>query len=471
MSDKIKKPYIHENHAKPVTRRDFLAQGFISMSALALAPTALGYLFRESQAWADTQGCSDAKGPAAGLIPFLVFDMAGGAGLPGNFLVGNKGGPKDLLASYDTLGWDPREANSLDESFGVPMSAKYSKVLQGIKQFASPQAQTALRMGTMCNFSRDDTSVNPLSILTLVNKAGYTGAYVPTGLGNKSSFSGGNSEPVLKELTLKPMFVKSVNDVLDSFSYGPAFKGMSPAAIRAMAQATKEMSAEQAKKLVGLPMGDQLAALAGCGYDRNLSYTDGVQGVDPRGEAVFQQLYGINANSQASSDPVVFATIVMNVLKGNTGPGAITIGGYDYHNQATTATDAKDLEMGQTIGRALEAAYRMGKPLFFQIVTDGGVYAKVGTRQWQGDSPVRSLTVVGWMNPAMPPKMKQTQIGNYSNGQGVDQTTLVGAEPSKTAYACFANYLKACGKVEDFEKYVPRGIFTPKQLESLLLFE
>ena len=103
------------------TRRDFLSHGFISFAALTSMPSILSLGFQQAAAQ-----------EAQALAPFMTFDMAGGAALPGNFLVGNQGGPEDLLESYSQIGWDPRESGALNKEFGLPMSANHSGMLRGL---------------------------------------------------------------------------------------------------------------------------------------------------------------------------------------------------------------------------------------------------------------------------------------------------------------------------------------------------
>src|SRR4051812_27739114 len=89
-------------------------------------------------------------------VPFLVFDLAGGAGLPANFLVGKKAGPYDLLSSYNQLGWSPRKSGAVDNRFGLPMANKdISKVLAGMLSVMSENAQANLRMASILNISQD----------------------------------------------------------------------------------------------------------------------------------------------------------------------------------------------------------------------------------------------------------------------------------------------------------------------------
>jgi hypothetical protein len=81
-------PFRHLDHPRPVTRRQFLAQGFITGAAWIAAPSLLG-LFRSSEARAQAISCG--LGAAGNKIPFLVFDLAGGASIAGsNVLVGTQ---------------------------------------------------------------------------------------------------------------------------------------------------------------------------------------------------------------------------------------------------------------------------------------------------------------------------------------------------------------------------------------------
>lgn len=468
MSDEKKKIIIHEGHKLPTTRRDFLKYGIIPFAGQVIMPGLLTQILFGGKAFAQNATDSCATG-GSGYIPFMVFDMAGGAALPGNFLVGKGHGPEDLLGSYDTLGWNPRAGNALDKSFGVPMAANnVSQLLTGIKQTASKEAQSHLRMGTFCNFSQDDTSSNKTSALTLISRAGLQGRFVQNGVGTQNSLSGGNSDVALKEPSLKPMFVQSATDIQGSISQGPAFEDLSDNEIKAMSRAIYNMSAEQIKQFEGLGDADKLAKLSECGYKTNLAYGKVIEGLDASQDQNISQVYQLGRNDPKGEN-AISASIVYNVLQGNTGPGAITVGGCDYHDGNSIRGNQKDLEMGQQIGRAVESAYRLKKPLFFQLLTDGGVSSSPGTRDWVADSNVRSLTVIGFFDPKKAPEQKRLQVGEYTDGGTVNQQTLIGDEPSKVANAVLANYLSACGKMDEFEK-VAQTVFRNADLDSVLIF-
>lgn len=458
---------LFSDHPRPLTRRQFLSQGLISYSASMFVPSVFSMAFGSKSVFAEGSIGAD--------VPFLVFDLAGGAAMPANFLVGGAGGPEDLLKSYDTLGWDPRAGGSLDRSFGLPLAAangggKDSKILAGILATASEGARHNLRMGSFCHFSQDDSSNNKTSAVALVAKAGLRGHHIPNGLGQNASLSGGNSEAIGAEPLYKPLQIKRVTDVTESLSYGPGLKDFPSAALRALGLGARRLSALQNNKLDKKQRGNELGQATDKAHEANLVYAEGVKGVDPRQEEQFKTIYGLNEVTGPDNADAVKASIVMNVLKRNVGPGVITIGGCDYHDSTQTTGDNKDLEIGREIGRAVEAAHQLGKPLFFQILTDGGVYAKDGKREWIGDSGDRSLSVVGFYNPKGASNQPRLQVGRYTDGQGIDRDSLVGSDPVKAAYAVFANYLNVCGRLGDFEKVAPRGVFTPQELDSLLVF-
>ncbi|MGE3975432.1 MAG: hypothetical protein AB7F59_12985, partial [Bdellovibrionales bacterium] len=192
--------------------------------------------------------------------------------------------------------------------------------------------------------------------------------------------------------------------------------------------------------------------------------------VDPRLSPVCQPIFGINAQTAPNAPNAIVATVILNSIVKNTGPGCIRIGGCDYHDGTQTTGDAKDLETGQYIGRAIEVAHRLKKPFVFQLLTDGGVYSRDGSRMWQGDAGDKSMTVLGYYNPTRAPEMRRLQVGHYTNGQGADRDVFFGGNTSLVAYAVFANYLQAMGKLGDFTKYVPADKFPRERLDEILLF-
>lgn len=467
MSDNKKSPLFL--HGKPITRRQMLASGAIGFMGAMTLPDMLGLTMRRAYASMAKKGMAHDLG-----LPFIAFDMAGGAALPGNFLVGKAGGPTDLLGAYDLLGWDPRASGALNESFGLPMSAKYSQILAGILATSTPEAQANLRMGSLCHFSQDDTSTNKLNPATLVQKASQPGQYISNGLGIVNSDSGGNSDTALDDLTLKPTFVSDLNDVLGAARFGgDAYQSVNQAQLMALAKGSADLSNAQIQGFIQASGGATLQDLAKVAYQKNIDFVQGVSGLDPRSDANMSALYGISSTTATSDPNVIQAAITMNALNGNSGPGVWTLGGCDYHDGTQTTGDGQDLLMGQAIGRALEAAHKMGRSFFFQLLTDGGLSAAQGTRNWQEDAGARGLTVLGYYSPKAAPKYhnNQMQIGFYDDSQAAVRSTIIGSDPLQVAYAVVANYMNCAGLISNFNTILP-GIFTgPGELDSVLIFD
>src|SRR5271156_4850962 len=153
MSKKSKALGLHEplrlqEHPRPRTRREFLAQSFITGAATVVAPTLAGMLAYPRAARAslasDIQSAVGACGitTGAGKIPFICFDLAGGGNIAGsNVLVGGPAGQLDFLsvAGYSKLGLPgtmvpnpSTSGNFIDASFGLRFHSD-SAHLRGMK--------------------------------------------------------------------------------------------------------------------------------------------------------------------------------------------------------------------------------------------------------------------------------------------------------------------------------------------------
>ena len=148
----LNEPFRHQDHPRPRTRREFLAQGFLTGAGSVIAPTLAGMLAYPRAARAtlasDIQNavtaCNITTG--AGKIPFICFDLAGGGNIAGsNVLVGGPHGQLDFLsvAGYSKLGLPgsmvpnaSATGNFVDASFGLRYHSD-SAHLRGMKLRAS----------------------------------------------------------------------------------------------------------------------------------------------------------------------------------------------------------------------------------------------------------------------------------------------------------------------------------------------
>ena len=93
-------PLLHAAHKRPTTRRDFVAQGLAAGVGSVVGGSVLGLFANPRAAYADLSPDIDALRAqcgiavqGAGKIPFICFDLAGGANIAGsNVLVGKQGG-------------------------------------------------------------------------------------------------------------------------------------------------------------------------------------------------------------------------------------------------------------------------------------------------------------------------------------------------------------------------------------------
>ena len=107
-------PLLYGDHKKPMTRRDFIAAGLCTGGHIVAGASLLNMFANPNKAHAtlsdDLEALRDSCGfsvQGAGKIPFISFDLAGGANIVGsNVLVGGLGGQQDFLstAGYNKLG-------------------------------------------------------------------------------------------------------------------------------------------------------------------------------------------------------------------------------------------------------------------------------------------------------------------------------------------------------------------------------
>src|SRR5210317_997306 len=117
-------PLKHQDHARPVTRRDFIRQGFMSGTGMVMGGSLFSLFANPRMAKAalsdDLQALAasldldsdpgiilpcDINRTSAGL-PFICFDLAGGANFAGSNVLVGRDSPLDVLttAGYSKLG-------------------------------------------------------------------------------------------------------------------------------------------------------------------------------------------------------------------------------------------------------------------------------------------------------------------------------------------------------------------------------
>lgn len=473
----------HENHAKPRTRRDFMAQGFMSSVGLVMAPGVLQLIF-QNQALGATcaaPGSSDSVGRMAG---FMVFDLAGGAGIAGsNVMVGKRGGQMDFINSYTSLGLPagmaPTQPNQINTEFGLAFHAD-SAMLRGLQSTTTAATRANVEGVIFCAASNDDTGNNPHNPVYWVNKAGAKGELTAL-VGSSNSVSGGNSQApgISIDPTKRPVQINRSTDALQLVNPGKLATLLSTADVDRIMKAAQKMSASKLAMFQEKDLPSQIRELVDCGYIQSSEMLTkfNATALDPRQDALVTAVF----NDLNNADQQKTAAVAKLILDGMAGAGTVTKGGFDYHDGSRQTGETRDFEVGALMGRALELAARKGQDLMLYVFTDGAVAssgaidnsaAGRGKGVWTSDSGQRSATfALVYKRDGKPPmRNNRRQIGAFRDGGGVDiGASKLSNDVDTLAKAVVANYLALHGLEGKLAEVVGDNPFGA-ELEQYLAF-
>ncbi len=420
-------PLLHADHSRPVTRREFISQGFVAGSGAVLGPSMLSMFVGTKQAHALSQDLTDLKDPAicnivagAGKIPFICFDLAGGANFAGsNVLVGGQDGIQDSLTSagYSKLGIpgdklpDFATNANVNTDLGIPFHAD-SSLLAGIQmRFTNTNNVNGAVIPAR---SDNDTSNNPHNPMYGINKAGARGELL-TLIGSRNSISGGNSmaPASMIDLSVLPTKIDRPNDTDGLVDTGQLAADMGLDNATRVMESIQRISKNKMDKMQTNPLNSPDLDDAEIKKQVDCAYVKSADIVERFGTPGALSSYPYDAATQPNGDPDMVgifttaeiadsggdrefrktAAVMKMVLSGNAGAGTITMGGYDYHTGNRTTGDARDLRAGQCIGACLAYAEALGKPLMIYVCSDGSVAsngtpddAAGGKLVWTGDN-------------------------------------------------------------------------------------
>ena len=416
-------PQRHDSHRRPMTRRELIGQGFLTGGATVLSTglfslfanprAAFAELAEDLAADANLLGCGvDRTGTK---IPFICFDLAGGANLAGsNVLVGKQTGQFDLLstAGYSKLGLpgdqvpgvaevaasETGTSNGLhgDTSLGLAFHSD-SAFLRGM--YASFRGDAAaIAAGTngavIPARSENDTSNNPHNPLYGIQRAGAEGSIL-TLIGSQNSDSGGNSmaPAMMINAEFRPTKVDRPSDVTGLVGTSDRPKRLAHDDEVAVMEAIYRLSKRKMDNNVatGLNFPDPVRApitrdqvveeLVKCGY-LDAAYTKEKFGnvvLNPATDPNIVGPTGIFTEDEFTApgtDGNEFrktASVMKMVIDGYAGAGCITMGGYDYHGGMRQEGETKDRRAGRCMGAVLAYAMRMQKPVMLYVFSDGSL--------------------------------------------------------------------------------------------------
>ncbi len=486
-----------QNHARPRTRREFIAQSFMTGAATVIGPSFLGLLApraARAELASDIEpllaSCGITTG--AGKIPFICFDLAGGGNIAGsNVLVGGPKGQLDFLsvAGYNKLGLPgtmvpspSTTGNFIDASFGLRFHAD-SAHLRGMKTRTSAKAMMGTNGTVIPALSQNDTDVNPHNPMYGIYQFGARGGLLNL-IGSESSTSGGNSmaPPTMVIAAAQPTKVSSSADTTGLVSTGQLSALLpNPSDVTNVLESMKRISDAKYAKVQAYPGNATLNATAlggtvngtavpgiqACGYTKAAYIVDKYNSPSAVNPDVDPNIVGpsgifTSAEYQGNADYQKTAAVMKLVIDGNAAAGTIEMGGFDYHTGDRATGEARDFNVGNCIGACLEYAARVGKPVMIYVFSDGSLASNGmidessggrGKGVWTADNQNVAATYFLVYNPAGKPVAAQSnpelslQLG-YFNADGSQNTTSspAGNNVPNLAQMVVLNYMALHGK-------------------------
>jgi len=410
-------PLYHADHARPVTRRDFIRQGMLAGTGVTLGGGVFSMFANPRAAYADVSADLDTLANSIGCevggltgdvkIPFICFDLAGGANIAGsNVLVGTNrqddllstagysrlGLPGDMIPGLDDSAFtllNPSNGDFINNELGLQFHAD-SAMLRGILDKFDPAAVSGNIDGCVIPARSDnDTGNNPHNPLYAIAAAGAKGGVVNL-IGSRSSISGGNSmAPALfVDNEFLPTKVDRPSDVTGMVDVGNLTGILQDpqdvtAVMESMARVShRKMSVSTNDSGVTVSPTDVVKDLVRCGYIKAADIAERFAGVEvsPDDRNSTQTIVGDGGSSiftttefDNDSEFRKTASVMKMVVDGHAGAGCVTMGGYDYHTGDRIVGENRDLRAGRCIGACLRYAAAMDQPVMIYVFSDGSL--------------------------------------------------------------------------------------------------
>jgi hypothetical protein len=504
------------NHRPPVTRRDFLARGMLASSATLFGGSLLGMLAkpRTAQAQAPLQLPADIAAlvtnpcnihAGAGKLPFIIFDLSGGANLVGSeFLVGQSGGQLDFLstAGYNIQGLPgnmiPNSSagvgSFINSSLGIAMHSD-SAILRGIQAFASASTMANVNGAVFPVISNTDTNINPLNPIFGLNTAtGAAGALLAL-IGDQATTSGGNSAApaYMVNQNLLPTVITQPSDLIGLVSTGQLVGVLNQAdAVQVLSSMERITAMKLGQVNTLIPSQDTtLKNIVQCSYVDSAylvaNYGDAVQTLNPTLDTKLTSI--LTATDLQDPEFLTAATVAKAIVNGYAGVATVEMGGYDYHDGTRATGEGRNFKVGQCIGAIMQYASLVGYPVGFLLISDGSLENSNGMADtsaagrdklvWTNDQSTTAAGAMLVFDPKGRPAMTSNgnQIGSYNANGSVNSTSsIVASAPNLFAEAVVLNYMALHGQAGQFQSVVwaggvPQGLGSAATYQSLIAFE
>jgi len=470
-------PQYHADHPRPVTRRQFVAQGFMTGAAYTTGAGVMSLFSNPRDAFAlspDLDGMVNTcqiGGAGANKIPFICFDLAGGANINGsNVLVGQEGGQMDFLgtAGYEKMGLpgdmipgliDPDlqlPYENFDLGLGFHLDSAFRRgIMASLRDSGNEQF---INGAVIPARSDNDTGNNPHNPMNGIARAGLGGfgadGEILTLAGSENTASGGNSglPQALMDPSLTPTKVDRPSDVVNLIDTGDLVGILSKDDATAVMESIYRLTDNKLNQVnTQITRDDVVKELVRCGYLKSADIAERfgdliidpsqdpeiVDQTDGSGTGIFTRDEFFNSGRD-SNEFQKTAAIMKLVVNGFAGAGTIEMGGYDYHGGARAEGEVKDERAGRCMGACLEYAARIGVPLMMYVFSDGSLssngtldnsQAGRGKGEWSSDNSSTAGSFFLVYNPGRRP-------------------TIIGATPEIQAVHQQIGYMDAGGSVQ-----------------------
>ncbi len=455
-------------HAKPVTRREFLGAGLIPFAAWAVGPS-LGVLLNPLRAEAQA-ACAAAS--TGGFMPFITLNLSGGASLAGGIVTKTINGA--VLSSYSKVGQGsgPNLSYNITKEFGdmeFPGTAiggntagLVSKFLMGVRNprnannAPTPAALAKTSFIWQAVASNDDSAMNPFDVTGLVLKMGLQGGKLPN-LGRSDTSTGLNAKSAVLPPPA-PFIVGNVNDLANALGYTAGLQGLTSGQKTSVARTIASLTSAQLQRMATTPAQEAVTKLIDCAGVKNVDLiATGGGDVNPYSVATtgaaLAGIWGVPVTDRTSQN-ATFGAMVYNAITGNASTVNLNLGGYDYHDSTRATGDTRDLAAGQVIGKILETADYLQKPVFIYVCSDGATVSMdsaTADSPWVSDRGIAGVQYMIAFHPSGRPAVSGTQIGGFNAGQAADGSFPTGNSPELAAQAVFANYAAWNGRMDFVE--------------------
>ena len=521
---KLDDPILYDDHRRPRTRREFIAHGLHAGMGGVIGMSSLGALLNSNHAHGVLSSDLVDRVMNCGItgsnrkIPFICFDLAGGANIAGsNVLVGGQGGQMDLLstAGYSKQGLPgdmipgvaeatptaTSDGSHVDTTLGLAFHSD-SQMLAGILEKVTDEAtRNSIDGAVIAARSENDTGNNPHNPMYGINLAGAKGELLSL-IGSRASESGGNSLSPMQLINneVRPTKVDRPSDVTGLVSVGD-FGSLSDQQIVDIMETVSRISERKVDRLDSRFAAEVDAVVKEkikCNYVQAANLANQYPpstNLDPAADVDIVGPGGIFSVDEFSDREFQKTASVMKLVLDSpangypyAGAGTITMGGYDYHTGDRRTGEARDLRAGRCMGACLEYAARKGRPLMMYVYSDGSVFSNGmtddsaegrGKGVWTGDNQQTAASFFLVYNPGERPALIRAddrQIGYMRASGDVETASHPGANNvNQLVQMVMLNYMALHGEQNNFTNLfssngLVHGLGSESALDGLTAF-